>query len=369
MLKNRMEFLTCYTGVIQDNKLYMVHEGLGLLMEYDLSDFSYNVLTAIRIENMMSHVRVKGMTIVKNIIYMVLENSWNVIEYDIASKMIKVNGNESQYINGKMLVEKTFLFGDELWLLPCYCEEKIRTFNIKTKKYTIKKSIVDFLKPKEIEVKKKCFAEYEVTEDGVIYAIIYQSDYIVSIDTKEAEYTLYYVGAGKGLSSISKEGKNFWLSFFNDNMIVKWNPVYGILKEYEVDGIRIDEREQTIRLIYESDKNICVVPTYMPAFFSINKKNRNVIWINYENKFKRININRERYQFYSSVTNGDKRYILPFAVDKLLVLDMKSEKIITVNTGLSTNDIKKYIIKDQGKENPITEIYGYGIKEFINSFI
>lgn len=363
MLKNRMEFLTCYTGVIQDNKLYTVHEGLGLLMEYDLLSFSYKVLTILKVGEKEQRVRVKGMVISNQVIYIILGNSWNIFEYHMESGQILINGDDKKYNDGALLIENCFLYRNEIWLLPCYANEYIRIFDLKTKQYSMRKPIIDELKYYGANVYKKSFLDYAFTNEGIIYAIIYKSEYIVSIDINTGQYFLYCIGGRKKLSSINYDGKNYWLSFFDSTIIEKWSPKNGIIEEYVIDEIDIDDTGQQIRFIYELQGKLYIIPTFVPYIFILNKKNKKISKMNYPKNFKRIHNNSERYQFFRDILYKDKIIVLPFAVNEMLLIDKKNNKVNFIESILSREDIEKYTIKLE--TGVIEEKYGYGIRQFL----
>ena len=92
------KYLDCCAGKIENDKLYVVSVLLGIVLEYDLKNFTYTVLTQINLPDLSQRVRVNSIIKVNHLLYMTLSNSWNVFEYDIKNKRLKVYGNNFEYI-------------------------------------------------------------------------------------------------------------------------------------------------------------------------------------------------------------------------------------------------------------------------------
>lgn len=361
--------MTCYTGVIEGNKLYTVHEGLGLLMEYDLQKFSYKILCSIFSSMPQDFVRVKGLFIDSGIIYIILLGSWKVIEYYIDSKCIKINGSSSDYLNKQFLVEKITCYEKKIWLLPCYIGDTIKIFDFEKKTYIEKKAIGQYLIEEGKNINLDIFAEYETTKEGIVYAIVYESAYVVSINMVTEEYRLYDIGKDKKLSSINFDGKNYWLSYFDSNAIEKWSPLYGVLETYDIPQIKVDNRRQPIRMVYERKNKIYIIPTFMPDIIVLDKEKEEMPYICLKGKQKRIYKNGDRFQFLSSLMYKNMVILLPHAVNEFVLIDLETGLIKNIESRLTKFDIRRYIINPQLQYGMTNEIFGWGIKEFINDIV
>lgn len=363
MQRDRMEYLLCYTGVIWEEKLYVVHEGLGLLMEYDLRDFSYQVLTQIKLGEVRQHVRIKGMCLIEKVIYMVLENSWNVMEYHLDTGKLRVNGEDTDHKDGEELIEKIFRRRDELWLCPSHASQEILIFNFRTKQYRAADAIETVINKCAGAVDANCYADYATAGDGILYAIAYHSDCIVSIDMRSLEYLGYPIKRGKELSGITYDGKNYWLLFF-DNHIARWNPKQGITEEYVIDGVTADNGEQPFRFVYEGEDEICIIPNYMPEMILLQKKTKEITRIQYSEEFVRIG-SKARYQFYGNLIDDKKIFLFPYAVNRLVLLDRDLHTVKCIECILRKKDIEQYIIKEEAKTGKISEKHCFGIRDFV----
>ena len=369
MVKDKYEYLTCYTGVIENKKMYVVHEALGLLIEYNIEDFSYKILTRIEVGKTNQFIRVKGIILLQDIIYLVLENSWNIFEYHVCSKEMKVNGNGKQYIEGEFFVEKIILHNTKIWMFPCYIDEDIRIFDTNTKDFTKSKSIGSYLKECGFHVESMSFAYYEIINKDTIYAIPYRSNYIIIINLNLNEYKIFDIGIGNKIEHINYDGKNFWLNYFNRKTIAKWNAKNGITEEYMINNIEIDERGMPICYIYEKGENLLIIPSYGQRYILFDKKKRKETFVKYPDDFRRIRQNPQRYMFYDQIKCKDDIFFLPFACNNLLKVNIKNNTMQFIETRLCTEDIKKYIFKDMKNMQSVKELYGYGIEEFIHDLI
>lgn len=368
MKKDRKEFLTCFTGAISNNKLYVVHEILGTLMEYDLSDFSYRILAKIDLKVPQKRIEIKGMVIVEDVIYFTLLNSWNVIEYHLKTNQFKINGEDTQYIEGKRAIEAMYLYKNKLWLMPYYAGEKVRIFDLETKQYRIQQIVGSCLDENEKRTTEKNYVDYELSQDGMIYAIIYNSKYLVAINMSSEKYTLQNLGDTRKFSGINYDGKNYWISDYT-NKIIKWNPKDGVLEEHFINALNRDEKREQIRLIYEKNDEICIIPTYTPYMIILNKKSREIVLKKYHDNIGRIHQNENRYFFYSGLVYKDKIILLPLSSNKLVILSKDFEIAQVIDNRLNKLDIEKYILKKGGEAEPIEELYGWGIKEFIEILV
>ncbi len=363
MDKNRLEYITCYTGTIENDKLYLVHEGLGLLIQYDLYDYSYKILTKIELEKEKQPVRVRGIAILKNVIYMTFECNWNVLEYHMDTGEISLN--ENMCVEDAYAVERTFIHKNDIWMFPCYLNEAIRVFDIKNKTYDLKKSIGEYLKENGYYIEKTCFGDYASSGNGIVYAISYESHYIISINMQLNTYEVFDIGEEKKIARIVYDGKGYWLSFSNNGMIARWNPMHGIEKQYMVNDIEVDERGLPIHYVYESKYSLVIIPSYMQKIIVMNKVSKKFTYIEYPYDYKRINANTRRYQFYEEFLYKNYIIALPFSVNKLLKFNIDSGDTEFIEIKLNKTDIENYMLQQELKDRVITEMYGYGVKEFI----
>ena len=365
MFKDRREYVTCYTGAIKGNKLYVVHEGLDLLMEYDLRDYSYKVLANINPDEDKRRTRVRGIAILENVIYIAFECSWDILEYHMDTGKIRVNGMKKNCIEDMYAVECTYICQNEIWMFPCCINEKIRVFNTKTRIFSLKKSIGEYLKENGYYVEETCFGDYATSGNGIVYTITYESHFIIAIDMKSNKYKVFDMGEDKKIARIIYDGNGYWLSFSDSGMIVKWSPVNGIEKQYMINDVLIDERGLPIHYMYDGKESLFIILSYMQRIILLNKMSGKITYIDYPDDYKRINTNIRRYQFYEELIYKNYIIALPFSVNKLLQYNIESGEIKFFETKLCKEDIEKYILQDELKNKVITELDGYGVKEFI----
>lgn len=360
---NDYEYLDCYAGSIEEGKLYVVSVLFGIVLEYDLKDFSYKVLAKIDLQDSLQLVRVNSIEKINHFLYMTLWNSWNVFEYDIESKRMEVYGNNLEYIDGEELVVKSYMYQDRIWLFPYDLRQKIKIFHVMTKEFTVSISVEAILKQKGYEIKNGSLICIEIfQEKNKCFLAVYDSPYILEVDLETEKCNIYEVKHNAKIEMMTCANGQYWLSYRDSKIIERWSPADGILETYEPQKICIQDEWKYRHMIAYKEK-VIIVPSQDKSIWMIDKRTRQETVLEYSEDILRVH-NKERWMFYGFVEYNDKIILLPFSMTHFIVIDPENQRMESYSGKFDADIINEYYIKPRLPasillENDIFELSKY----------
>lgn len=336
-----LAYLDCYTGVVEEDKLYVVNVSFGMLLEYNLKSFTYKVLCPINLPDITQPVRVNSIIKKENFIYMSIENSWNIFEHNLQTGQSKVYGSNFSYIDGSMLVRKSLAYGDEIWMFPYDIMQPVRIFNIRTKEFETGILIGECLLKTGGKINSQYRLDFHMfQEDNIIRVAIYNSPYIMEINMESCECKLYEIdGSSKIALMFYKNGK-YLLSFMGSNILAVWHPKQGISEKYFPEEISA-QPDWTYQYIYADEEKIIAVPVKMQNVCMIDRKRQETSIINYPEDFARVHI-MTRWMYQDGLTYGEKLVLLPFSVNKFIIINLDNGEMETYACRIQKDEIEKY---------------------------
>lgn len=337
-----LAYLDCYTGVVEGDKLYVVNVSFGMLLEYNLKSFTYKVLCPVNLPDITQPIRVNSIIKKENFIYMSLENSWNIFEHNLQTGQSKMYGDDFTYIDGSLLVRKSLAYGDEIWMFP-YDDimQPVRIFNIRTKEFETGISIGEYLLKRGGKINSEYRLDFHMfQEDNIIRVAIYNSPYIVEINMESCECKLYEVDCCPKIALMFYKNGEYLLSYMGSNILAVWHPNQGVSEKYcpeEIGG----QPDWTYQYIYADEEKIIAVPVKMRNVCMFDRKRQEISIINYPEDFARVH-NMTRWMYQDGLTYGEKLVLLPFSVNKFIIISLNNGEMETYSCRLQKDEIEKY---------------------------
>lgn len=359
------KYLDCYTGDIENGKLYVVSVLFGIVLEYDLKDFSYKVLTQINLPDPFQMVRVNSIVKEEHFLYMTLFNSWNVFVYDIRNRQMKVYGNNFEYIDGKNLIQKSYLYHDKIWLFPYDISQKIRIFYLETKEFEINVSVEEILDQKGYQVQKGSLISLDVVQEkNKCILAVYNSPYIIEMNLETERFDIYEIKSNAHIEVMSYVDGQYWFSYTDNRIIERWSLADGILETYESDNKNVQEAWK-YRFVFPYKEKIIIASLQDKIVYIIDKKSRQKKVLEYSKEIQKVH-NRERWMFQGFIEYNDKIILLPYSLTDFIVIDLQNERLESYSGKFGADVINKYWIKPRLPEWPLLENAVFDFSKYLD---
>lgn len=356
-----LQYLSCCAGVIDGDRLYTVDEDLGVLVEYDLKDLSYCILA--KIGDNTQPVIVDKLFKINNIIFLILQNTYNIWMYDLITQKLSVIGaDEADLPYERELNDIAYQWKDCFYIMPGRRGHKIKVFNWKTYKFV-----------GEIQLEDNCEKKDRVPinigiREGKIWYTIFNTSNLIEIDIETGEKKIWVIDEKEHILAASFGEKGIWL-FLSSNILVKWNPKEMITETYNMQNSAIDMEKLVFRNVFEIGEMVYIVPNFSSCMWVIDKTTRKKRDIEYPVGFKRVPPKLKRDLFVTVLINGGQLILLPYAVNMLIQVDLKSEKIVSWECKFSKRDLWEYYIQKVMMTTGIQENEVFNISDYIERLL
>ncbi len=330
-------FLSCSAGVIDKGKLFVIDSIYKMLLEYNLVDFSYKVLSYNIIPSEYSNHKVVDIYKKQNKLYIILDGSMgNVVEYDLFSDKCK------QYIYAYSAIPAfpvdiwhSFFCIDKIYIFPLLIKNGFSVFNTNNNTFERKVELgSDIGSSEEKDLLGRLFFK-----DDSIYVFPMTRGSIYNMDLKANEIKLYQLPTIR-IENIGYYNGSFYISSFADNIISEWDSKYGVTGHYNCEGIsRIPNLTVRIFAIYVDKNAILCLPRVGNCLSYINKISREEKLLDLSKYCKRVRIDHNIY-FRRGIIVGDRILLLPNEVGNFLWVDMTTGEIESIQSELRTEDIE-----------------------------
>lgn len=357
------KYITCFSGIVESNKLCVFNNRCALLMTYDLEDFSYEILSEFKVVRENKCVVIK-MIKKEDIIYLILQKQKCVLTYNLETNEIGVFGDLYDKAKEKQNVLNAFLYDRNIWIFPVYVKQPICFFNIQTKKWKEHRSIYNYFKAQNIYLDPDYFIDTIYQIENKIWSAVWNTPYVFFIDLDTMEIHIYDTYCGP-ISSFSCDRKNFWLAVSGEENIINWAPQSGVCKKYTIDGINLDKESRQFWYICDTEQRIYMIPSSNNDIYAVEKGNGNVCALGLSGNYCRIKKNLSSQLFGLCLRYKDKLILLPYSIDRFVIVNLKDASLDFYVGKLQQDDYEQYYLMElfnAGKKMEETE---YKLNDFI----
>lgn len=356
--------LSCYTGVVEGDKFYTVDAVYGLLLEYNMKDYSHRILMQMDcISADKGHYFVKKIIKVKEVFYFFMGNSRDIISWSLSNHEFRVFENRTQDELRYKLTENAFFSKDKIWICPAYSDQPFRCFDIISKKVTEYASIEEHMLEQGITLDGHHFI-FTLVENDKLWVVIYYSPYIMSYDMIKNRWDCYSFNEFGKVSNICFDGNDLWICFMYKQVFISWTPERGITDTYEILDINFDKGDPFMH-IYGAQDYIYVIPTYDNDIYIVQRKTKKVYNTGFFQNYKRINTRAFMPLFYTCLRDGSRLVLLPYSVDIIVVIDLEVGHLQYIDAGMDQNDKKFYLDHYCWDQKVMIENSGLTLKEYV----
>lgn len=348
-------------GLKDGKKLYTIERELGLLMEYDLDTFSYKIVTQLESNQMTDGVwRVNSIVKVEDVLYLSFRDHDFLMAYDIKVGSIAMYGEDRDGRNG---IEKILHIGDELWLIPYCTSREVKAFNLQSKQFETKFSLQTQL-CRNRNWENGEFVHFIAENKEQIYAFLWNTPYIISIDLLGKKVQVYEVECGAKIVSVTSVGTQFWISFADNTKIVKWDIDKGIIETIEIHDVPMDERGCPILNVFQINDKLFLIPRYYTKLYSYRKVGIELELINTK-RYKRIKTHNNQDSFRTFIVNENQMMLFPFDADRILLADLQTGEWMEQECVLSREECILYGVTEERVQKGIVERDWFSLKDFL----
>lgn len=356
--------LSCFSGLINEDKIYAVDTIYGLLMEYDIKNFSHRAVTQITCMDIRKGIyRIKQTIKAGNKFYFLLENSRDIIMWSQQNQSFQIYGSEHKYDEQRNVVSNAFLIKNNIWICPGYSNLPLRCFDIIT-----------------AEIKEYPSVEYQMTKNGIkiedirflfgavdketLWFAVYNTPHIASYDINHNKWKFYSFNEFGLVSNICFDGKDLWISFMQNNIFINWNAEEESAEVFKIPTGELDmSKGDPFNYIYGFKNYIYVLPTYDNNIYIVNRKTKEVYATDFFKNYKHTDI-RPYIPLFGACLKYEKQLIvLPYSIDCVIVIDMETKQIQYIDSKISQQDKNFYI--DYLPKGHITENNRILLKDYI----
>ena len=348
-------------GLKDGKKLYTIERELGLLMEYDLDTFSYKIVTQLESNQMTDGVwRVNSIVKVEDVLYLSFRDHDFLMAYDIKVGSIAMYGEDRDGRNG---IEKILHIGDELWLIPYCTSREVKVFKLQSKQFEVKFSLQKQL-CRNRKLENGELVHFITASEGQIYAFLWNTPYIISIDLSGKKVQMHEVEGGAKIVSATSVGTHIWFSFANNTKVVKWSIEKGIQETMDIKELPMDDRGCPIINLFEIDDKIFLIPRFHTKLYSYKKIGAewNLIYIK---GFNRINQHKNNDSFRTYIFKENQMMLFPFDADRILIADLQTGEWMEQECVLSREDVVLYDITKKRVQKGIVEKSWFSLEDFL----
>lgn len=356
-----MKCCSFQTGLKDDNKLYVVERELGLLMEYDLDDFSYQILTQLDYNKMLGGVwAVNNIVKVKDIIFLAFRNHDFLMSYDIKTGNTEIHGEDSKEKKG---IEKCVFFKNEIWMFPIFSSQKIKVFDVISKQFRSKECLQEYLQTKRyINDEKRIWFITDV--EGILYFALLNTPYIFTYNVSDGDIQIYETEKNDRIAKVVHDGDQFWISFVDNCKIARWDIVKGIQEIIEIGEIKIDDRKNPILGVFKRNDIMFVVPTFFPRVYSY-KRNGEGLSLEYTEDFNRIKPDKKSASFRTFIFRKNQLFMFPFEADRIIIADLETGELRSQECTLTKQEGILYGITGRAFREGIVEKDWFSLEDFL----
>jgi len=315
-------------------------------------------------------------------LYCISANIGEFAEYDIQKNtMSLIKYERAEYNKNDTYDFRTAINYDKYLFFMPHSYKAIMRFNAETKEFVF---FDDWLEPlsRLITDEKDPFfnTPLRITENTIMLSS-YRANAVVEFNMETLKSKVYEVGQkGDLYNNICFDGKDYWLSLWNRNSIIKWNPDIGVIKEFTniAEGSFYENRCCFSAIFCEG--YVWLIPHYSKQVFKINVKTDEVSKVEgLEPNFIEGESRIHPAAYFSAQNIGNIIYAYTGRDGTFIEYDCKTqkkrEKIIkyspSVMEKIKPLRQKFFLYKDMAKCQKVTDCYYYeqpmfALSDYIN---
>ncbi len=358
--------LSCFTGAVEEDKIYTVDITYGWLIEYNTRDYTHRILTKMS----CMHIKRGGYYIRKiikvgDMLYFFLGNSRDIISWSLSQQVFKIYGNEYKFDQQFQWVSNAFLVKDKIWICPAYSNQPLRCFDVNTQKISEYSFIEEQLSLTGIILKESQFV-FASLENKILWFAIYNTPYVVSYNVERDRWNCYSFYEFGKVSNLSYDGNDLWIYFMDRRIFISWRPERGVLDIYEVSDMKLDmSKGDPYSYIYGFQNNIFVIPTYDNDIYIVNRKTKKEYLTNFVLNYERIYTWPYVPLFYACIPRENRLILLPYSVNVIVEINMEDGQIQCIESKFDYGDLW-YCLGEHCQKKKLIENDQITLKEYIS---
>lgn len=356
----RERYISCYSTALENNELYLFNNACGLLMKYNLEDFSYKVETQIKYNSAC----VKKLIKVGQNIFLVFHNKKSIVKYNLDKQITEIYGREDTYLEKHQKIWDAFIFDSNIWSFPTYVSSKISFFNIRTKKQDEYMSIRDLFELKGINLESEDYVSNLHQRGKEIWAAVCGTPYVFLFDLADEEIQIFDTKCGD-ITSFHYIDKEFWIYTAKERCVINWRPEFGQREKYNIDIRTIIREDESYLFIYSTYNKIFLIPYLDYSIIVIEKKLGTCSLLKLAEHCFRVNDNLSLSLFGTYLIQKDKLILLPNVVNQIVICSLIDNSLEFREGKLHQQDYERYYLLEQLDVGNYIEADEYTLEQFI----
>ncbi|MBD5523508.1 MAG: hypothetical protein HDR04_03645 [Lachnospiraceae bacterium] len=356
----RGKYLSSYDAVLVNNELLLFNSACGLLMKYNVEDFSYKVEAQIKYDKAC----VKRLIKAGRDIFLVFLNKKGIIKYNLDTHITEIYGGDDTLLEKHQKIWGAFINDCNIWLFPTYISGKIAFFNIRTKKQEEYMSIKNLFKLKGIALKEEDYVSNLHQLGNKIWAAVCGTTYVFSFSLVDKKMQIFDTKCDD-ITSFHYDGKDFWIYTAKERCIINWNPEYGQCEEYYIDSeVNIGE-DECFWFICSAYNKIFMIP-YLDYNILVIERNSGICSsLGFAEHFFRVDNKLSLSLFGGCLMQKNKLILLPNAVNQIVICNLINNKIEFCEGKLYQKDYERYYLLEVFGAEIYMEVAEYPLEQFI----
>ena len=346
-------------GLVVEDKLYVVHMELGLLIEYDLVDASYKVLAELESAKRKDDIWcVSSIIKLDDVLFLCFENHEIIMSYDLKTRTLQEYGDEDycHYLAITKVVND-----NEIWRIPFSIKQNMLVFDMQSGLFRTEESIEIYLKKAGCYLGGENEIRFVRQKEHIVYLTLVDSPYVLAFDLNKKSMDIHEAPKGYKLFKIIYDGMYYWITFSNNNRILRWNVEKNELIEEERNEVRIGANGREIAFISEKGGRRYIIPTYCEKIICVDSENK----VQQIKCFKRTSKSGGKASFMPPLFYKQNMIFLPLAADKMIWIDTTTGDVTTRDSSFEDDDWMYYAIEKKRLRTCIAESEHFSLQDFL----
>lgn len=358
--------LSSYAGVVEGDKIYTVDSIYGLFLEYSMKDYSHRILTHIDCLDVSKGQYIINKIIkVRDVFYFFLVNCHDFISWSLSDYKFHIFESHQKKDQRYHLVSNAFFWEGKIWICPAYSDQSFRCFDTVTEKMTEYASIEKRICNHGIRFEGGQFIYASIENDRLWFAI-YNTPYIASYNMKKDEWRFYSLADFGKVFNICFDGNDLWICFMDQNIFLSWEPERGVKEIFQISDSELSmDKGDPFKYIYGDQNYVYAIPTYDNNIYAVHRVTKKIDSTDFLHNYNRTDIRPYVPLFHVCIRVGKQLILLPYAIDKIVVINMETGKLQYIDSLISQIDQAVYL-DYVCKQKSIQESDELTLKEYIS---
>lgn len=360
-MNEKKYYLQCFAGVADKDMIYIYDNPLGLIMKYNLKDFSYEIIGQVQ-DDALYKVSVIDMLKNEEYLYLIMFRRPGIIRFNLIDRSIEKYLFNDSFFAPNELMWKSFIYESKIWVFSVCAGRKILIFDYYTGEFRKGCSITNLFKKKNIKIESENYLSHIFQINNKIWGAVCGTTYIFSINMSEMDISIFPINC-EGINSFDYDENGFWITVSNSSQIMKWDPDYGIIDSYYVNEINFDDYPNCY--VGGSRDRILVVPNSDKDFCIIDRETKLYSFLPLVGRYQRLSLNRGAELFVACLRICNTLILLPYDIDKIVIVNLEDKSVEYKESLLSKADYEKVYIINKLKSDRVEEDLAYRLDDYI----